>query len=543
LDKIDKVFKKDQNERHTAAAADPLKKEDWYALLQYNRNTGKLDLHSKKIRQNPAIRQRLLANKMILSDGTLTTSAKKLCDKLRNKQKNLAADNHGEEAKRENETKKSEIRSEPAALSDSDLAFLMTYDRETGHLLRYDAKTGRLNNDSVGILNESGILQRLLNSKMIYPGGKLTPAGIKKCAESARKSEITADSELAASEPDHASRQIALVPTEYEDLSESDWATLVKYDRNTGNILRYDPETGQPDNHSRVILKDPDLIQRLIDKNLIVPGGWLTAKAKLECEKREQRMKRLSTDRSIEKVKQQSNVVHGDLVSLLKPQSFEAEQFKLIRTNLLYAPSKKPPGSILVTGPSPGEGKTFVAANLAISVASNIEKYVLLMDCDLRRPAIHERFGFGKVPGLSEYLSGGTSLHSLLLKTKVDRLTILPAGTPPGNPSELMSSERMSTLVEEVTNRYSDRLIIIDSPPSPLTAETGVIARHVDGILLVVKHRKTNLNVLRKMIERLGRENILGCVVNYLEASSLNYDGYRNYDKYGSYYLKKSGKD
>ena len=91
MDKIDKVFKKDQNERHTAAAADPLKKEDWYALLQYNRNTGKLDLHSTKISENPAIRQRLLANKMILSDGTLTTSAKERCDKLRNKQKKSCA--------------------------------------------------------------------------------------------------------------------------------------------------------------------------------------------------------------------------------------------------------------------------------------------------------------------------------------------------------------------------------------------------------------------------------------------------------------------
>ena len=365
---------------------------------------------------------------------------------------------------------------------------------------------------------------------------------IKKCAEHARNFNVTGKSDLAASRPDNAIRQNVEDLTEYEDLSESDRAILVKYDRNTGNLIKYDSETGQPDNHSKAILKDPDLIQRLIDKNMVVPGGWLTAKAKRECEKRGQRIKR-ATDLETKKVKQESTAVDPALVSLVKPQSYEAEQFKLIRTNLLYAASKKQPRSILVTGPSPGEGKTFVASNLAISVASSIEKYVLLMDCDLRRPAVHERFGFGKVPGLSEYLSRGTSLQSLLLNTKLGRLTILPAGTPPRNPSELMSSERMSTLIEEVTKRYSDRLIIIDSPPPPLTAETGVIARQVDGILLVVKHRKTNLNVLRKMIERLGKENILGCVVNYFEASSLNYDGYRSYDKYGSYYLKKSVKD
>ena len=167
MDKIVKAFKKYRKQQKDAAAAEPLKKEDGVALLQYDRNTGKLDLHSKKMIENPAIRQRLLANKMLLSDGTLTKSAKKLCDELRNKQKNLAAGSHHEEAKRASEIKKPEIRSEPAALSDSDLAFLMTYDRETGHLLRYDAKNGRLNNNSVKILNESGILQRLLNSKML----------------------------------------------------------------------------------------------------------------------------------------------------------------------------------------------------------------------------------------------------------------------------------------------------------------------------------------------------------------------------------------
>jgi len=288
---------------------------------------------------------------------------------------------------------------------------------------------------------------------------------------------------------------------------------------------------------------------------MIYPGGKLTPAAKRECENREQEFKNPTADPAIERQKQESrittphaaevlekfdekNPIDANLVSLLEPRSFEAEQFKLLRTNLLYPASGKAPRSILVTGPSPGEGKSFVAANLAISVALNIDRYVLLMDCDLRRPVIHKRFGFGQVPGLSEYLSKGASLPSFLLRTKVDRLTILPGGLPPPNPSELMSSERMSALVEEVTSRYSDRLIIIDSPPPPLTAETSVIARHVDGILLVVKHRKTGRDVIRKVIARLGKDKILGCVVNYLEVSSLGYYAYPNYGKHRLYYGK-----
>jgi exopolysaccharide/PEP-CTERM locus tyrosine autokinase len=232
--------------------------------------------------------------------------------------------------------------------------------------------------------------------------------------------------------------------------------------------------------------------------------------------------------------------IDTNLVSLLDPQSYEAEQFKLLRTYLLYSSLGKTPRSVVITSPSPGDGKSFVAANLAVSVALNIDRHVLLMDCDLRQPNIHKKFGFGSVPGLTDYLTKGTSLSDLILKTKVARLTILPGGTPPPNPSELLSSERMSSLIEEVINRYDDRLIIIDSPPPTLTAETGVLARRVDGILLVVKYRKTRREDIRKLIEKMGKENMLGCVVNNFDMISRDYYNYREYGGYGSYYSNKS---
>ncbi len=90
-----------------------------------------------------------------------------------------------------------------------------------------------------------------------------------------------------------------------------------------------------------------------------------------------------------------------------------------------------------MTSAVPGEGKSFTVANLAVSIAMNIQDHVLIIDCDMRKPSIHKQFGIGNVPGLSEYLSKGTDLSSLLLKTNVIKLTILPAGKPPDNPSEL----------------------------------------------------------------------------------------------------------
>ena len=162
------------------------------------------------------------------------------------------------------------------------------------------------------------------------------------------------------------------------------------------------------------------------------------------------------------------NKIDKNLVSLLQPQSLAAEQFKILRTSILFPASGKRPRSIMVTSVAEGEGKSFVAANLAVSVATHVNWNVLLVDCDLRRPSIHRQFGFSKVPGLSHYLLTGTKLPLLLKRTAVKHLTILPAGRPPDNPSELLSSERMAAFIDELVARYKDRLIILDSPPAKL---------------------------------------------------------------------------
>ena len=224
-----------------------------------------------------------------------------------------------------------------------------------------------------------------------------------------------------------------------------------------------------------------------------------------------------------------SKGVNKNIVSLLEPQSFEAEQFKHLRTNILFPVSGNPPRSIMVTSAVPDEGKSFVASNLAVSIAQNIDQHVLLMDCDLRKASIHRNFGFDEVEGLSEYLSENTPFSSLLLKTVINKLTILPGGKPPNNPAELMSSKKMSELLKDVTSRYNDRYIIIDSPPPHLTSETSVIARQVDGILLVVKAGSTSRNLVEELLEMMGKEKVLGVVVNWFDMSSMKYSGYGKY--------------
>ena len=207
----------------------------------------------------------------------------------------------------------------------------------------------------------------------------------------------------------------------------------------------------------------------------------------------------------------------ANLITHLTPHSFEAEQFRILKTTILFPHKGIPPRTIMVTSTSPGEGKSFVASNIAISIAKSIDEHVLLMDCDLRLPSLHKRFGFTDIPGLSEYLRGKISLGSILKKTPINKLSLLPAGKPPANPSELISSEQMRRLIHEVKNRYEDRYIIIDSPPPYLTAEANALARQVDGIVIVVKTGKTKRADVQDLIDTYGREKILGVVKNFSE--------------------------
>ena len=222
-------------------------------------------------------------------------------------------------------------------------------------------------------------------------------------------------------------------------------------------------------------------------------------------------------------------------MSLANPDGPEAELFRLLRTRILFPPSGRPPRTILVTSAVAEEGKSFVAANLAVNIAKNVDEHVLLVDCDLRRPSIHTKFGFNRVKGLSEYLTAGLELAHLLLKTGVQKLTLLTSGAPPPNPSELITSSRMAALIEELKARYDDRYIIIDSPPLMMAPETSAIAKWVDGILIVAKYG-TPMDLVEELVSHLDREKIIGVVINKIDQREFRRYSYKKYYTNSKYY-------
>ncbi|NLJ28518.1 MAG: polysaccharide biosynthesis tyrosine autokinase [Deltaproteobacteria bacterium] len=229
---------------------------------------------------------------------------------------------------------------------------------------------------------------------------------------------------------------------------------------------------------------------------------------------------------------------YEDLVAINKPGSLMAEYFRFLRTKILRPSTGTPPRSILVTSPLRGDGKTFVACNLAATISVSVEEYVLLIDTDLRGPQVHKVFGVeSNKEGLSTHLTHGTPLPDLLKKTILDKLTILPAGNSTRIPAELLSSEKMRELMRETRNRYSDRYVIIDGPPLELAPESSVIANEVDAVIMVVRYGKTPRNAVKSALERINKEKVLGIVFNAYD------EPFKGHEFYGGYYgyEKKKG--
>jgi len=222
------------------------------------------------------------------------------------------------------------------------------------------------------------------------------------------------------------------------------------------------------------------------------------------------------------------------LVVLSAPESLEAENFKTLKAQILFPKNGKSPQTIMVTSAFPAEGKTFVSANLAVSLALGINEHVLLVDCDLRNPSLHKMVGYSNTEGLHEYLLGRGKLPDLLVRTKIEKLSLLTAGSSASNPTELVSSNRMKKFLEEVKGRYQDRFIIIDATPCNVTAEASVLAKYVEGIIFVVMAKKTSRETIQRNVETLGKRKIIGIVFNGYNKAFKNYRKY-----YNKYYKKK----
>jgi protein-tyrosine kinase len=209
------------------------------------------------------------------------------------------------------------------------------------------------------------------------------------------------------------------------------------------------------------------------------------------------------------------------------------EQYKMLRTHLLQYRSGRPPRTILVTSTLRGEGKSSVAANLAISIARSVKEHVLLMDCDLREPSLHALFGLRPAAGLSDYLRREVGLAELLLRTEVAKLSLLPAGPRASDAAELLASDKMRLLLSEVRERYEDRLIILDSAPLLPTTDPALLAAQVDGVLLVVRSGAADRELIARMVETVCSERILGVVFNAVEPGPSGW-AQKYYSAYGS---------
>ena len=217
------------------------------------------------------------------------------------------------------------------------------------------------------------------------------------------------------------------------------------------------------------------------------------------------------------------------LLDLRKSHETPAEEFRTLRTRLNHLQTLQPLHTVVVTSPSPAEGKTFTAVNLALAEAHLAENFVLLADLDLRRPIIHNLLQTDRSPGFSDYLTGQCSFAGALRKLSGMNMYFLPAGTPVKNPLELLNLKQAKNMFEELPQLFN--WAIFDTPPLLFSADANLMATLADGTILVVKIGTTTFDNVTRAIQSLCENNVLGIVANGARASEL-------YSKYTYYYSK-----
>jgi capsular exopolysaccharide synthesis family protein len=224
----------------------------------------------------------------------------------------------------------------------------------------------------------------------------------------------------------------------------------------------------------------------------------------------------------------------GSLVTVVNTRSSGAEAYRTLRTNLIFSQALQRLRSLVVSSPSPADGKTTTAANLGVTFAQQGMR-VLLIDADLRRASMHEAFNISRAPGFTDVLLKSSLLSEAVRTTEVDNLFVLPAGALPPNPAELLGSTQTIQLLKELDRQYD--LIIIDSPPLLAASDALVLGRLVDGVLLVVKAGFTDKGAGRHAVAQLASvgARVVGVVLNDPEAKVPTYSGYYYYSYYHYY--------
>ncbi|MCF8034414.1 MAG: hypothetical protein K9K66_13695 [Desulfarculaceae bacterium] len=210
------------------------------------------------------------------------------------------------------------------------------------------------------------------------------------------------------------------------------------------------------------------------------------------------------------------------LVSYYTPNSPEAKRIDMLRSQLLYPFHGEPPRTIMITSAAPGEGRSLLTANLAISFARGLQQYVMVIDCHLSDPVQHRLLGVPRVPGLTDFLLYDTSLPDIMHWSKVDKLSVIPAGSPSNRSSEILATDKMLGMIRELRSRYKDRYILLDTPPVQAFDDPAVLARMVEGIVVLVLGGVTDRELVLRSIHSLPEEKIVGLVLNDMNSAVMD---------------------
>lgn len=228
-------------------------------------------------------------------------------------------------------------------------------------------------------------------------------------------------------------------------------------------------------------------------------------------------------------------VINSAIISITNPLSPVSEAFRALRTNLQYSQVDNPVQTIVVTSPNPGEGKSTIAANLAVTYAQ-AEKKVLLVDSDLRKPVIHTILDLNKKPGLTNILYDNITLSEGIQQTIVDNLFVIVSGDTLANPADLLGSQKMKQLIQSLKNEFD--IIIFDTPPMLAATDASVLGTGCDGVLLVPCARRTKVDDLNIAVESINnvQGTVLGTVLNKFDhRDSYGSKDTQKYYRYGAY--------
>jgi len=225
--------------------------------------------------------------------------------------------------------------------------------------------------------------------------------------------------------------------------------------------------------------------------------------------------------RSRKETREDATAINKRRLSLLQPDSYVAEQFRTLRARLDAMAAERPLRTIAVTSALAGEGKTTAAVNLAIVSSMSVGRRVLLVDCDLRRPNVHTALGLRPEVGLAEVLANEAPLDGAIIKVEGSNLEVLPVRGSPRNPSELLGSERMRAVVQELASSYDQ--IIFDVPPTLSMPDAKTVSELTDGLLFVVRADVTPEEAVQEALDVLDRRRVLGVVLNGAETDAQRY--------------------